>query len=98
MDTSINTEQGLSREVEPLIATLCKGVIEAAHRADGQGVSEREAYRAFAGLGVSLVQYNLFVDSMARAGLVVRFGDHLRATLKGLAYAGIDGRTSRRVG
>ncbi len=80
-------------QAEPVITALCKGVIEAAHRAGDMGVSERDAYRAFASQGISLVQYRLFVDSMARAGLVVHFGqDTLRATLKGLAYAGIDVR------
>src|ERR1700681_4789958 len=98
MDTSISTELGLGREVEPIITTLCKGIIEAAHGAGGEGVSEREAYTSFARQEVSLVQFNLFVDSMARAGLIVRFGNELRATLKGLAYAGIDARTPRRVG
>jgi len=80
-------------EVEPIITDLCKGVIEAAHRGGMEGVRERAAYCAFADRGVSLLQFNLFVESMARAGLVVRFGqDTLRATLKGLAYAGIDTR------
>ena len=75
------------------ITMLCKGVIEAAHCAGNEGVSEREADRPFADRGVSLVQYKLFVQSMARSGLIVLFGDEtLRATLKGLAYAGIDGR------
>ena len=84
--------EGSIKDVGPIIATLCKGVIESAHRAGNDGVSEREAYRPFAERGVSLLQYKLFVESMARAGLVVRFGEMLRATLKGLAYAGIDGR------
>lgn len=76
------------------ITALCKGVIEAAHRAGHEGVSEREAYRDFAKKDVSLVQFTLFIDSMARAGLIVRFGNEtLRATLKGLAYAGIDARS-----
>ena len=94
MDSRINGNQRLGREVEPIITDLCKGVIEAAHRGGMEGVRERAAYRAFADRGVSLLQFNLFVESMARAGLVVRFGqDTLRATLKGLAYAGIDTRT-----
>ena len=92
MDSKINGNQRLGREVEPIITVLCKGVIEAAHRGGADGVTQQTAYRAFADRGVSLLQFNLFVDSMARAGLVVRFGDMLRATLKGLAYAGIDAR------
>ena len=92
MDSRINGNQRLGREVEPIITDLCKGVIEAAHRGGADGVTEQSAYRAFADRGVSLLQFNLFVDSMARAGLVVRFGNVLRATLKGLAYAGIDAR------
>lgn len=76
------------------ITALCKGVIEAAHRAGNEGVAEREAYRDFARKDVSLMQFSLFIDSMVRAGLIVRFGNQtLRATLKGLAYAGIDTRS-----
>jgi hypothetical protein len=89
---------GVVMDSEINITRLCKGVIEAAHRAGNEGVSEREAYRDFAQQDVSLVQFRLFIDSMARAGLIVRFGtDTLRATLKGLAYAGIDTRAPARV-
>ena len=92
MDSKINGNQRLGHEVEPIITVLCKGVIEAAHRGGADGITQQAAYRAFADRGVSLLQFTLFVDSMARAGLIVRFGDMLRATLKGLAYAGIDVR------
>ena len=92
MDSTINGSQRLGREVEPIITALCKGVIKAAHRGGADGITEQAAYREFADLGVSPLQFDLFIESMARAGLVVRFGAVLRATLKGLAYAGIDAR------
>ena len=94
MDSTNTNDRRLGREVEPIITALCKGVIETAHLAGAEGVSEQEAYRPFAGRGVSLLQFKLFVESMARAGLIVRFDDTLRATLKGLAYAGIDTRAA----
>jgi hypothetical protein len=82
-----------------ITTTLCKGIIESAHEARGDGLSEQDAYKAFADQGVSLLQYRLFVESMTRAGLIVRFGDDtLRATLKGLAYAGIDTRPPQVAG
>ena len=92
MDSTINGSQRLGREVEPIITVLCKGVIEAAHRGGADGITQQAAYQAFADRDVSPLQFNLFIDSMVRAGLVVRFGDVLRATLKGLTYAGIDAR------
>jgi hypothetical protein len=96
VDSTINGSHRLGREVEPIITVLCKGVIEAAHRGGADGITQQAAYREFADRGVSPLQFDLFVDSMARAGLVVRFGDVLRATVKGLAYAGIDARAPMR--
>jgi hypothetical protein len=90
MDSSSSGSAVPAPEGEPLIAILCKAVIKAAHETGSAGLAEADAYPVFGRRGVSRLQFELFIESMARAGLVVR-GDKgvLCPTVRGLAYAGI---------
>jgi len=93
MQANRGFERHSSSEAEQLISNLCKGVIGVAHAAGRPGALESDAFLEFSHRGASLAQFNLFIESMARAGLIARSGDkRLHATVRGLAYAGIDAR------
>lgn len=82
---------GIQSSTEPLLAVLCKGVIEAAYDHSEVGVPESSLFEMFSRVGISRLQFDLFLQSMVRARLVVPSGSGtLRPTTRGLAYAGID--------
>lgn len=88
-----NTNSPSPSAAAETISALCKGLIISAHHAGGAGIAEGEAFLAFSAQGASLAQFNAFVGNMVRAGLLERHADFgLKATPRGLAYAGIDVR------
>jgi hypothetical protein len=79
--------------LEPLVTILCKEVIIAVHSGGAKGLAIDEALRSFGRRGISRLQSDLFIESMTRAGLVAGGSEgRLHATVRGLAYAGINPR------
>jgi len=77
----------------PRVPVLCKEGIIAVHSGGAKGLAIDEALRSFGRRGISRLQSDLFIESMTRAGLVAGGSEgRLHATVRGLAYAGINPR------